>query len=289
MNSLINKIALVTGASRGVGKGIAKGLGEAGATVYVTGRTENSAGLPDFLKETGIYQTAREINQLGGVGIAHKCDHANDQEVDTLFERILNEQGRLDILVNNAWGGSLHAMQGYFFNTPFWEQPISLWDDNYLVGLRSDYYASRLAAPIMVKQKNGLIVNISYYGGRHYFNNVAYGVNKAAIDRLSSDTALELKPHGVTVVSIYPDQVGTEGMLAYAQQNPSIDINSFETPQFVGRCIAALASDSNNLEQTGKILIAAEIGEQYGIRDINGNQPRSQRAELWGDNNTFSL
>lgn len=281
MNTLKNKVVLVTGASRGVGRGIARGLGEAGAIVYLTGRSEISAGLPDFLKETGISQTAAEVTQLGGTGIAHRCDHANDQEVDALFQRILDEQGRLDVLVNNAWGGSLHAIQPYFFNTPFWEQPISLWDDNYTVGLRSDYYASRLAAPIMVRQKSGLIVNISYYGGRRYFNNVAYGVNKAAIDRLSADMAFELKPHGVTALSLYPGQVSTEGMVAYAQINPAIDLNTFETPQFVGRCIAALAADPLILKKTGQILITAEVAQAYGIRDVNGNQPKSQRAELW--------
>ncbi|MBK9925074.1 MAG: SDR family NAD(P)-dependent oxidoreductase [Anaerolineales bacterium] len=281
MNTLKNKVALVTGASRGVGRGIAKGLGEAGMIVYVTGRTENGEGLPDFLKDTGIGKTASEVTQLGGVGIAHHCDHANDQEVDALFQRILDEQGRLDVLVNNAWGGSLHAIQPYFFNTPFWEQPMSLWEDNYTVGLRSDYYASRLAAPIMVNQKSGLIVNISYYGGRHYFNNVAYGVNKAAIDRLAADIALELKPHGVTALSLYPGQVSTEGYVAYAQVNPAIDLNTFETPQFVGRCIAALAADPTVFEKTGEILITAEVAQAYGIRDINGNQPKSQRAELW--------
>ncbi len=281
METLKDKVVLVTGASRGVGRGIAKGLGEAGAIVYLSGRTETGEGLPDFLKETGIWQTAAEVNQLGGTGIAHPCDHAKDSEVDALFQRIVAEQGRLDVLVNNAWGGSWHATQGYFFNTPFWEQPVSLWDDNFTVGLRSDYYASRLAAQLMVGQKSGLIVNISYYGGRRYFNNVAYGVNKAAIDRLSADTALELKPHGVAVVSLYPGQVSTEGMLAYARANPAIDLNEFETPQFVGRCIAALALDETILNRSGEILITAEVGEQYGIRDVNGNQPKSQRAKLW--------
>jgi dehydrogenase/reductase SDR family member 1 len=281
MESLKNKVALVTGASRGVGRGIAKGLGEAGAIVYVTGRTENSEGLPEFLKECSIYRTAEEVNQLGGTGIAQRCDHANDQDVDQLFQKIMEEQGRLDILVNNAWGGSKHAIQGYFYNTPFWEQPMSLWNDNYTVGLRSDYYASRLAAQMMVKQKSGLIVNISYYGGRHYFNNVAYGVNKAAIDRLSQDMAFELKEHGVTAISLYPGQVSTEGMLAYAQVNPSINLENMETPQFVGRCIAALALDQAILEKSGKVLITAELGEEYGVKDMNGAQPKSQRAELW--------
>jgi dehydrogenase/reductase SDR family protein 1 len=281
MKSLQGKVALVTGASRGVGRGIAKGLGEAGATVYVTGRTENSEGMPEFLKDSSIYQTAEEVNKLGGVGIAHKCDHAKDVEVDAVFQRIMLEQGRLDILVNNAWGGGVHATQGYFFNTPFWEQPMALWDDNFVVGLRSDYYASRLAGKIMADQKSGLILNVSYYGGRHYFNNVAYGVNKAAIDRLSLDMAFELKPFGVTVVSLYPGQVSTEGYQFFAKINPLIDLDKMESPQFVGRCVAALAQDEQKLEQTGKILISAEVGEKYGIKDLNGRQPQSQRSELW--------
>jgi dehydrogenase/reductase SDR family protein 1 len=280
-DTLKNKVVLVTGASRGVGRGIAQGLGESGAIVYVTGRTESGEGLPEFLKDTGFRKTADEVNALGGVGIAVKCDHAVDSDVNALFKRIMNEQGRLDVLVNNAWGGGMHAMQPYFFNTPFWEQPVSLWEDNYTVGLRSDYYASRLAAQIMVRQKSGLIVNLSYYGGRHYFNNVAYGVNKAAIDRLTTDTALELKPHGVSVISLYPDNVSTEGMLAYAAVTPGFDLSSFETPRFVGRCVAALANDPAVIDQTGQILITAEIGEKYGLRDVNGSQPKSQRSELW--------
>jgi len=249
--------------------------------VYITGRSENGEGMPAFLKDCSIYRTAEEVNQLGGVGIAHKCNHACDEEVEQVFQRIQAEQGRLDLLVNNAWGGSLHAMQPYFFNTPFWEQPVALWDDNYLVGLRSDYVAGRLAAKMMAGQRSGLIINISYYGGRHYFNNVAYGVNKAAIDRLSADMAYELKDYGVSVISLYPGQISTEGMVAYAQFDPSVDLTRMETPQYVGRCIAALAQDPAIIEKTGQILISAEVGAQYGVVDLNGNCPKSQRAELW--------
>lgn len=281
MAALSGKVALVTGASRGVGRGIAKGLGEAGATVYVTGRTESPEGLPEFLRDCSIHHTAAEVTHLGGVGIALKCDHSRDDEVEGVFARIQSDQGRLDILVNNAWGGGMHATQGYFFNTPFWEQPLALWEDNYQVGLRSDYVAGRLAAGMMVRQGHGLIVNVSYYGGRRYFNNVAYGVNKAAIDRLSADMAHDLNGFGVTVVSLYPDQVATEGMLAYARLNPTVDTARMESPQFVGRCVAGLALDPQVQRKTGQILIAAEIGEEYGIRDLNGNRPVSQRAELW--------
>ncbi len=279
--NLKGKVAIVTGSSRGVGRGIAKGLGEAGATVYVTGRTENGDALPEFLHQTGIYETATEVTALGGTGIAHRCDHANDEETEALFKRVLSEQGRLDILVNNAWGGGVHAAQSYFFNTPFWQQPVTLWDDNFLVGLRSNYITSGLAADIMVRQQSGMIVNVSYYGGRHYFNNVAYGVCKAAVDRLSADTGHELKPYGVSVFSLYPGQVSTEGMLEYAKYDPTVDIGAMESPQFVGRCVAALAKDAKAIEKSGQILITAEIAEQYGITDTNGNRPKSQRAELW--------
>ncbi len=281
MNTLQGKVAIVTGASRGVGRGIAKGLGEYGATVYVTGRTENGEALPAFLNDTSIYKTADEVTKLGGIGIAQKCDHAQDNEVNALFERVMNEQGKLDILVNNAWGGGIHAVQEYFFNTPFWEQPVALWDDNFIVGLRSNYVASRLAAKIMVRQKCGCIVNISYYGGRHYFNNVAYGVCKAAVDRLSADTAYELKDYGVSVFSLYPGQVSTEGMAAYAQYDKTVNLSTMESPQFIGRCVAALAQDKNAIENTGKILITAEVAEYYGLTDVDGRHPVSQRIILW--------
>lgn len=281
MKNLNGQIAVVTGASRGVGRGIAKGLGEAGATVYITGRTENGSLLPEFLKETGIFKTAAEVTQMGGKGIAHKCDHSKDEEVEQLFERIIDEQGKIDILVNNAWGGSLHAMQSYFFNTPFWQQPVSLWDDNFNVGLRSNYVASMYAAKFMVKQKKGLIINISYYGGRQYMNNVAYGVCKAAVDRLSADTALELKNYGVAVFSLYPGQVSTEGMTEYAKYDTSVNLDLMESPQFTGRCIAAIAGDDCAIENTGKILITAEVAEHYGFTDIDGKQPISQRQLLW--------
>lgn len=279
--NLKGKVAIVTGASRGIGRGVARGLGEYGATVYVTGRTEDGSALPDFLKGTGIQKTADEVTALGGIGIAHRCDHARDEEVEKLFERVLQEQGKIDILVNSAWGGGVHAMQGYFFGTPFWEQPISLWDDHFTVGLRSNYVASRLAARAMVGQGSGLIVNISYYGGRHYFNNVSYGVAKAAVDRLSADTAHELKAHNVAVFSLYPGTASTEGMIEYAKYDPRVDIGQMETPQFSGRCVAALASDPKAIEKTGSVLIAAEVAHRYGITDVDGKQPLSERSEKW--------
>ena len=283
MRSLKGTVAIVTGASRGVGKGVALGLAEYGATVYVTGRTDNGSMLPDFLKGTTIYRTADEINKLGGVGIPHKCDHGQDEEVAKLFERVEKEQGRLDILVNSAWNVTEHILKGYFFNTPFWEQPVSLLDDNFRVGLRSNYVASQFAAKIMTQQKSGLIVNISYPSynyERQYLNNVTYGVCKVGIDKLSADTAHELKEYGVAVISLYPGVIRTEGMIEAAKHYEAINLSESESPQFVGRCVAVLANDKNVIRETGNVLITAEIAVHYGFTDVDGKCPRSPRAAL---------
>jgi len=187
-------IAVVTGASRGVGKGIALGLGEAGATVYVTGRTIERGALPGTVGET-----ADAVTALGGRGIAVRCDHAVDAEVEALFARVLGDEGRVDLLVNNAFAipdGKLVA--------PFWEQPISFWDTMHTVGLRSHYVASVFAARAMVAAKKGLIVNVSSFGAKIYAVNVAYGAAKAGVDRLSRDMGRELAPFGVTAVSLWP-------------------------------------------------------------------------------------
>ncbi len=159
--------------------------------------------------------------------------------------------------------------------------PISLWDDSMDVGLRSHYVASWYAAQSMVNQRNGLIVNISFYAGRHYMNNVTYGVCKAALDRLSKDMAYELKEYGIPVFSLYPGLVRTEAILEAAKYDPSLNLDDSESPQFIGRCIAALANDKKNINRTGEILISAEIAREYNIRDIDDRIPRSHKDELW--------
>lgn len=281
MSNLKGKVVIVTGGSRGIGKGIALGLAELGATIYVTGRTVKGENLPEYIKNTTIYHTAEEINSRGGIGIPHQCDHSNDDEVEDLFKRVIKEQGSLDILVNNAWGAGKHILGGYFFNTPFWDQPISLFDDDLNVGLRSNYVASRLAAKQMVKQKKGLIVNVSYYGGRRYFNNVSYGVCKAAIDKLSADIAYEVKSYGVSAISLYPGTVRTEGMMEYAKHDANVNLEEMESIEFAGKCIGALALDEQLIKDTGKIFITAEVAEKYGFTDYDGKQPASQRSLLW--------
>lgn len=257
MDSLKGTIALVTGGSRNVGRGIALGLGEAGATVYITGRT-----ITDNI--------AKQVSDMGGQGIAVRCDHQNDDEVKTVFEQIRQNEGRLDILVNNAWGGynrlrNRKAHKGYKWKDPFWQQPLEIWDEMQTVGVRSNYVASVFAASMMLKQRSGLIVSISFYSGRKYYGNVPYGVSKAAVDRLALDMAEELKPHDVASVSLYPGHVIDRKKSA----NPKR-----ETPQFVGRAVAALASDPAIMKKSGQILVAAELAKEYGFTDIDGTQPK---------------
>lgn len=268
---LSDRIAVVTGASRGIGKGAALALGDAGATVYVTGRTlqEGAAPLPGT-----IGQTAAEVDARGGRGIAVQCDHADDDQVRALFERVQAEQGRVDILVNNVF--ALPDSE-QLFGTPFWEQPLSFWDTMHRVGLRSHYVASALAAPMMVERGRGLIANISSFGAARYAVNVAYGVGKAGVERLTADTAHELKRHGVAVVTLWPGVVRTERILALGEDSP-FDMSVTESPELTGRAVVALACDDAVLEHTGKRRIVAELAEQYDFVDIDGTRPRSLRS-----------
>jgi NAD(P)-dependent dehydrogenase (short-subunit alcohol dehydrogenase family) len=272
MKSLTGKVALVTGASRGVGKGSALGLGEAGATVYVTGRTVEEGKAAVDLPGT-LYQTAEEISKLGGKGIAVRCDHANDEEVKNLFQRIQVEQNHLDILVNNVWGGYEHFNDGTEFwkEKGFWTVPISRWDKMFQAGVRAHYVASVLAAPLMIAQHSGLIVNISFFAAQKENAGVAYGVAKAASDRMAATMAYELREHHVAAVSLYPGLVRTESVLKAAQY---FDLSNSESPQFIGRAIAALASDPHLMQKSGQVLVAAALALEYGFTDIDGKQPR---------------
>ena len=273
-SSLNGRVAVVTGATRGVGKGIALGLGEAGATVYVTGRsTDPGAGVGGF-PET-IHVTAAEVTALGGRGIAVRCDHGDDDDVRVLFRRVLAEHGRIDVLVNNVWGGYERFYDGSDFNPgPFWEQPISLWDSMHRIGVRAHYVAACLAAPTMVAQRSGLIVNVSSYAAQTYIHPVAYGVAHAAIERMAVDMAHELREHGVASLSIYPGLVRTEAVLRAAE---FFDLSNSESPQFVGRAVAALAADADVIRRSGGWFFAAELAEEYGFTDVDGTRPRSLR------------
>lgn len=274
MPDLSGKVALVTGASRGVGRGVAIGLGEAGATVYLTGRTGQSA--PDV--EGTIYQTAQEVEQAGGQAIAVLCDHRQDDQVAKLFERIQSEAGQLDILVNNAWGGyEVMVEQGEFtWVRPFWEQPTWRWEAMMESGVRAAYVASQHAARLMVAQRSGLIVNISFWAAQKYMSNVVYGMSKAAVDKLTTDAAHELHTYGVSVVSLYPGLVRTEKVLQSAE---FFDFTNSESPQFQGRAVAALATDPHLAQKSGQVYLSAALALEYGFKDFDGKQPRPVSLE----------
>ena len=247
---------------------MALGLGEAGATVYVTGRTlsDGDSELPGSLESTG-----EAVSQLGGEARVVRCDHTRDEEVESLFARVLDESGRVDVLVNSVWGGYERMSEDgeFTFALPFWEQPWWRWDAMFQAGVRAAYVASALAARSMVRARSGLIVNISALAARKYLGNVAYGVSKAATDKLSSDMAEELREHGVAVVSLYPGLVRTESVLAAGV----FDLSNSESPQFLGHAVAALAADPDVYARSGQVLVAAELAREYDFRDIDGLQP----------------
>ncbi len=267
---LSGRVALVTGATRGVGRGIAVALGAEGATVYLTGRTRTP---PDHALGGSLQETAAEIEARGGQAVQCVCDHANDDDVRAVVKTIGDAHGRLDILVNNVFA----IPSGPMFDTPFWEQPIGFWDRMHTVGLRSHYVASVLCAPLLLAADEGgaLIANISSFGGASYQVNVAYGVGKAGVDRLARDMARDLRPHGVCSVSLYPGIVRTERVLA-GQLPFSTDTS--ESPEFTGRAIAALSLDPERMKKTGKTLVVAELASDYGFTDVDGTQPASLRA-----------
>ncbi|MFT5353521.1 MAG: dehydrogenase/reductase SDR family protein 1 [Polyangiales bacterium] len=247
-----------------MGRGIAIALGAEGATVYVTGRTM----LPDG---TGsLNETVASIEERGGEAFAVRCDHAKDEDVQALFERVGSEQGRCDILINNVFA----TPQGDLFNTPFWKQPIQVWDTMIDVGLRSHYVASVLAVPWLQKSAAGLIVNISSFGGASYQVNVAYGVGKAGVDRLARDMARDLRDEKICSVSLYPGVVRTEKVLS-GELPFSTEVS--ESPEFAGRVITALALDEQRMKRTGKVHVVAELAREYGVLDIDGTEPQSLR------------
>lgn len=255
MQTLDGNVAIVTGASRGVGKGIVRELAERGAKLYVTGRSE------------------QDLRSIKGHGTAICCDHRVDAEVDAAFSRILGDAGGIDILVNNVWGGYERMVEDGEFTwpKPFWEQPLWRWDAMFSAGVRAHYRATQLVAPSMIARQHGLIVNISTWAAQKRIGNVAYGVAKAATDKMTADMAVELRPHAVTVVSLYPGLVRTEKVMEAAQW---LDLTNSESPEFIGRAVAALASDPDVLRHTGKMLVAAALAKEYGFTDTDGSSPR---------------
>lgn len=274
---LTGKVAVVTGASRGIGKGIALALGAEGATVYVTGRTLSTGGhsLPGTIGDT-----AAEVDRRGGTGVAMQVDHSDDEQVAGLFDQVRRERGRLDILVNNAFA----IPEDLTDPKPFWEKPLSNWD-MVDVGVRSNFVAAWHAAAIMAAQRSGLIVAVSGYVGVTYTYGVVFGMCKAAVDRMAHDMAIELQPHNVTSISLWQGLTLTERAQANLARNPEMAKATVTnpavacSPEFPGRVIAALASDPRVTRRSGGTFITAELAAEYGITDIDGRVIPSLRAQ----------
>ncbi|EFB17585.1 hypothetical protein PANDA_009929, partial [Ailuropoda melanoleuca] len=262
------QVCVVTGASRGIGRGIALQLCQAGATVYITGRHMDT-----------LRATAEEAQSRGGQCVPVVCDSSQESEVRSLFEQVDREQqGRLDVLVNNAYAGVPAIVKN--IKKAFWEIPASIWDDINNVGLRGHYLCSVYGARLMVPAGRGLIVVISSIGGLQYFFNVPYGVGKAACDRLAVDCAQELRRHGVSYVSLWPGLVQTELMKEVVVKNDNADdplfsqlisnFSSAETTEVSGKCVVALATDPNVLRLSGKVLPSCDLARRYSFQDVDG-------------------
>ncbi len=262
---LKNKIAVVTGSSKGIGKGIALALGEKGCTVYITGRTTGDG-------DRSIDTTASMVTELGGEGRAVRCDHGIDQEIEALFKQIEEEAGKIDILVNNvykipdppAWGGG------------FWDHPLQIWDDQVGIGLRSHYVASWYAAPLMFKSEAAVMVNVSSPGGQSYIYSSSYGAGKAGLDRLTADMAIELEPKGIAAIVLYHGSVATEFILDAAKEQ-KMDLSKSQTPLFVGRTVAAMLQSPDLMERSGSIQWVEDLGEEFDVLDENGKRPPGYR------------
>lgn len=283
MSTLAGKVAVITGASRGIGKGIALALASEGATVYVTGRTvePGSVSLPGTVGET-----ATQCDLRGGKGIAVQVDHGDDEQVAALFEQVHKEQGRLDILVNNAFA----LPDDLTDPNPFWEKPLSNWQ-MIDVGVRSNFVAAWYAAKIMVPQKSGLIVAISGYTGVAYTYGVIFGTSKSAVDRMSRDMAIELKPHQVASVSLWQGLTMTEraernlANIPGLKEGAATQLKDGCSPEFPGRVIAAMATDPQLMRHSGGTFITAEMAAAYNVTDIDGREIPSLRdtrgAPIW--------
>jgi NAD(P)-dependent dehydrogenase (short-subunit alcohol dehydrogenase family) len=274
LSKLRNKVTVVTGASRGAGRAVAAVLGEAGATVYVTGRTMRGSAAVDNMPGT-VDDTADEVTARGGRGIPVRCDHTVDRDVEALFERVGDEQGQLDLLVNNAWGG-YEAQPAGLPRGPFWEQPRSQWESMFVAGVRAHLVASQLAAPLLTAQPGGLIISTVAWAYDEYLGNLCYDVSKAAIVRMIADMARDLHPFGVAAIALAPGFMRTERVLAAHAAHP-FDLSITESPEYLGRAVRALAEDPTVLQKSGEVFTVGDLAQEYGFTDTDGRQPAAFR------------
>lgn len=276
---LRGKVAVVTGASRGAGRGIACVLGECGATVYVSGRSVRGQPTTDNTPGT-IDETAEQVTARGGPGIPVRCDHAVAEQVEALFDRVRKERGRLDILVNNAWGGYEQYRVGEF-DSLFWKQPFEKrWQGMFVAGLRAHLLASHYAVRLMLEQPRGLLVSTIALVGEKYSEqmpNLFYYVSKHAIMRMIYALSRELRKHKIAVIALAPGFMRTERVLQYFktdEQNwPAISaLQSTESPEYVGRAVARLATDGKLMQKTGLSFRSGELAREYGFTDVDGRQ-----------------
>jgi NAD(P)-dependent dehydrogenase (short-subunit alcohol dehydrogenase family) len=278
MRKLQNIVALVTGASRGAGRGIALELGAAGATVYVTGRSVDGGPTTDNVPGT-IDQSAREVTDRGGHGIAVRCDHTVDADVESLFGRIRDGHGRLDLLVNNVWGGYENNECRPLPFRPFWEQSLHQWESMFTAGVRAHLTASRLAVPLMLPQRRGLIVSTTAnLEALPYMPNLFYDLAKNAVARLIRDIAEELREHGIAAVAVAPGFMRTERVQEAFRRAGVPDAvdgpgGPKETTTYLGRAVVALASDERVIEKSGQVVEVGTLAREYTFTDLNGTQP----------------
>lgn len=274
MQSLRGKIAIVTGASRGAGRGIALVLGEAGATVYVTGRSVRESSSRPELPGTNIEDTAEMVTSRSGVGIPVRCDHTVDAEVESLFAQVEAEQGKLDILVNNVWGGYEKEMDKGFVS-PFWEQPLWRWDAMFQAGVRAHYSASRLATRLMIPQKQGLIINTTFYDRGKYFQPLSYFLAKNTINQMAYGMGLELHEHNIASIALSPGWMRTEAVMAVISPDGDPHPKEYkqtESVEYIGRAVVALASDPQVIIKSGQTWTVGDLAREYGFTDIDGRQ-----------------
>ncbi|APU16399.1 MULTISPECIES: SDR family NAD(P)-dependent oxidoreductase [Actinoalloteichus] len=259
---LRNTIAVVTGASRGVGRGIAEVLGENGATVYVTGRSSRATGSPTGRPET-IEETAERVTARGGTGIPVRCDHTDIDQIRALFDRVRADSGRLDVLVSNAWGGYETTEDDGIVPQPLWESDPRQLDAMLIAGLRAHVLTAQFGLRLLAETGNGLLAVTTWAVGPEYYGQLYYDVAKTAVNRMPLGLAEDLRPSGGTALAVSPGWTQTENMPAEAAPYT-------ESPEFIGRAIAALAADPDPSRHTGALRTVVELAADYGFTDVNG-------------------
>lgn len=269
MPNLDGQVAMVTGATRGAGRGIACVLGGEGATVYVTGRSSRGQpAVPDY--PTGVEDTADEVTARGGHGIPARCDHTDESAVRDLFARVAAEQPQLDVLVCNAWAGyQPYPEHNDWFQHPFWEQSMDRWEGMFTGGLRAHLLTAMYGIPLMLPRNRGLIILTTFTRGRKYLGNVFYDVAKNAACRAAEAMAGELEDHEIAVLALSPGWMRVERMTGLDEYQ----LAQTESPEYIGRAVAALAGDPAVIRRSGQALAVGDLAREYGFTDIDGRQP----------------